>query len=91
MKAPDQPVHLCSLIRFMQSDQGLHCMLAESLDTAECMNREQRPRWYIAQDDMKLLILCMLKSTFSFDVAHFIELLLSFSFSVYMENRARLS
>ena len=25
-----------------QSDQGLHCPLTESLDTTECMNREQR-------------------------------------------------
>ena len=26
-----------------QSDQGLHCMLTESLDTTECKNGEQRP------------------------------------------------
>ena len=25
-----------------QSDQGLHCLLTESLDTTECMNGEQR-------------------------------------------------
>ena len=27
----------------VQSDQGLHCLLTESLDTTECMNGEQRP------------------------------------------------
>ena len=32
----------------MQSDQGLHCLLTESLDTTECMNGEQRPQWYNA-------------------------------------------
>ena len=26
-----------------QSDQGLHCLLTESLDTTECMNGEQSP------------------------------------------------
>ena len=31
-----------------QSDQDLHCPLTESLDTTECMNREQRPGWYCA-------------------------------------------
>ena len=31
---PDQAV---------QSDQGLHCLLTESLDTIECFNREQMP------------------------------------------------
>ena len=25
-----------------QSDQGLHCLLTESLDTTKCMNGEQR-------------------------------------------------
>ena len=34
-KGPDQPAHL-------QSDQGHYCPLTESLDTIECMNREQR-------------------------------------------------
>ena len=27
----------------MQSDQGLHCSLTESLDTIDCMNGKQRP------------------------------------------------
>ena len=27
-----------------QSDRGLHCLLTESLDTAECMNGEQWPK-----------------------------------------------
>ena len=26
-----------------QPDQGLHCLLTDSLDTAKCMNRDQRP------------------------------------------------
>ena len=28
-----------------ESDWGLHCLLTESLETAECMNGEQWPRW----------------------------------------------
>ena len=27
-----------------QADQGLHCLLTESLDTTKCMNGEQQPR-----------------------------------------------
>ena len=27
-------------VAMAQSDQGLHCLLTESLDTAECMNGE---------------------------------------------------
>ena len=44
--------------------QGLHCVLTESLDTTECMNGEQRCRWYFAhaQDDLNLHILPCLKS-----------------------------
>ena len=57
---------------FVQSDQGLQCPLTESLDTTEHMNREQRPRWYLAhvQDDLNLCILRMFKGTFSLDMAH---------------------
>ena len=33
-KSPDQTADV-------QSDQGLHCLLTESLDTTEYMNREQ--------------------------------------------------
>ena len=29
-----------------QSDQGLYCLLTESLDTTECMNGEPKPGWY---------------------------------------------
>ena len=49
-----------------QSDQGLHCPLTESLDTTECMNREQSPRWYFAhaQDDLNLLIFASLKALY---------------------------
>ena len=31
-----------------QSDQGLHWLLTEPLDTIECLNGEQRPGWYSA-------------------------------------------
>ena len=42
----------------VQSDQGLHCLPTESLNTTECMNREQRPGWYVAhaQNDLHLCI-----------------------------------
>ena len=51
-----------------QSDQGLHCLLTESLDTTECMNGEQRPGWYFAhvQDDLNLHILRMFEGTFHY-------------------------
>ena len=54
-----------------QSDQGLHCPLTESLDTAECMNGKQRPGWYFAhaQDDQNLRIYRMFGGTFSLDTA----------------------
>ena len=59
-----------------QSDQGFHCPLIESFDTTECKNGEQRPRWYFvhAQDDLDLLILRMLKGTFSLGEAHLLVL-----------------
>ena len=52
-----------------QSDQGIHCPLAESLDTTECMNGEQRPGldFKHAQDDLNPR---MFEETFSLDVAH---------------------
>ena len=31
----------------MRTNQGLHCKLTETLDTAQCMIREQRPRQYV--------------------------------------------
>ena len=42
-----------------QADQGLNCLLTESLGAAACMNGEQRPRWYFAhaQDDLNMHIL----------------------------------
>ena len=45
----------------VQSDQGIRCLLTESLDTTECMNGEEKPRWYFvhAQDDLNLCILLM--------------------------------
>ena len=41
------------------------------MNTTECMNGEQGPRWYFAhvQDDLNLHILCMFEGTFSQDVA----------------------
>ena len=53
----------------MQSDQGLHCLLTESLDITECMNRaEQMSGWYFAhvQDDLNLLIMFLFEGTFFF-------------------------
>ena len=43
-----------SACAFVQSDHGICCPLAELLDTKECMNGEQRPRWYFvrALDDL---------------------------------------
>ena len=48
-----EPYHAKTCLRSMrrlspdhaQSDQGLRCPLTESLDTIECINREQRPGW----------------------------------------------
>ena len=55
------------IVKSVQSDQGLHCLLTESLDTTECMNGEQRPGCYfvLTQDDLNLHILCMIEGTFS--------------------------
>ena len=54
-----------------QSDQGIHYLLTESLDTTECLSGWQRPGSYFAhaQDDLNLRILLMFKGTFSLDVA----------------------
>ena len=62
-KDPDQPVH---------TDQGLHCLLKDSLDITECMNGEQSPAWYYThtQDDLNLHILPMFEGTFSLNAAH---------------------
>ena len=48
-----------------QSDPGLHCPLTKLLDTAECMNGEQRSGWYFVSvhDDLNLHILCLFEST----------------------------
>ena len=49
-----------------QFDQGLHSPLTESLDTIECMNREQRPGCYFVhvQDVMTPHILRTFEGTF---------------------------
>ena len=59
-----------STCAYTQSDQDFHCGLTESLDTAECMNGEQRPRWYFGhvQNDLYLRILHMFKGTFSLEI-----------------------
>ena len=56
----------------VQSDQGLHCPLTESLDTTECMNGKQRAGWYFehGQDDLNLCIFHMFKRTILLDVPH---------------------
>ena len=58
----------------VQSDQGIHCQLTESLDTTECMNSEQMPGWDSAhvQDDVNEHILRMLEGTVLFDAANMI-------------------
>ena len=57
-----------------QSDQGPHSLLTDSLDTIECMYREQRHRWYLthARDDLNLLILRMCEGSFSLNAANII-------------------
>ena len=65
----------------IQSDQGLHCPLTESLDTTECISGEQRSGLYFthSQDDLNLQILHMFEGTYSLDAAqllsfqHFLE------------------
>ena len=56
----------------MQSDQGLHCLLTESLDTTECMKGEQKPRWYFFMP--RMIWICKFcacwKALFFFDAAH---------------------
>ena len=55
-----------SACAYLQSDQGLHCLLTVSLDTVECINGEQRSGCDLAhvQDDVNLHILGMLEGTF---------------------------
>ena len=57
-----------------QFDQGLHCPLTETLDTTECMNREQRPGWYFAhaQVYLNMRILRMFEGTFSLNLAQIV-------------------
>ena len=65
-------------LRIMQSSQGLHCPLIESLDITECINGEQMPGWYFAQvqDDLYLSILRVFEGKFSLDAANLKCLLL---------------
>ena len=50
-----------------QTDQGLYCPLAESLDTIECIKRQQRPGWDLVhvQGDVNPRITRMHESNFS--------------------------
>ena len=59
-----------------QSDQDFPCQPTESLDMTECMNGQQRPRWYFVhvQDGLKLRILHMFEGTFLFDIASLITM-----------------
>ena len=56
----------------VQSDQGLHCPLTESLDTTECMNGVQSLGKYFAhaQDDLNMSIMRMFEGTLLLDTAH---------------------
>ena len=60
-------------IQTAKAQISLCCPLTESLDTTECINGEQRLRWYFAhaQDDLHLCSLRMLE-TFPLDAAHII-------------------
>ena len=54
----------------MQSDQGLPCLVTESLDTIECFTGDQMPvrDFGHVQDDLKECILHMFEGTFLFDM-----------------------
>ena len=56
-----------------QSDQGLHCLLTESMDTTECLKGPD----YIfahAQNNLNLCILHMLEGPFLLDMALMIHI-----------------
>ena len=55
-----------------QADQGLRCPLTDSLDTTECINREQRPDETLRMRGMNLnlCILRMLEDSFSLGEVH---------------------
>ena len=59
------------------SDQGLHFLLTELLDTIGGMNEEQMPGWDFAYDGMNLnlCILRMLEDTFSCGTARIMAIL----------------
>ena len=64
------------ICRSVLSNQGLHCLLTESLDTTECMNIEQRLGRHFAHvpDGMNLPILGMCGArTFLLDTAYIIS------------------
>ena len=52
----------------VQSDQGLHCLLKESLDTTECIKRQQRLDWYLVhvQDDLNFCTCSMMMMVWCF-------------------------
>ena len=61
-----QTVKTRSACTSLQTDQGLHYLLTESLDTIECINREQRPGQYFvhAKDDLNLRIFSHVQGRF---------------------------
>ena len=69
----------------MQSDQGLHCPLTESLNTTS-MNGEKRIRGYFVhvQDDVNLHILRSLEGTFSLGMAIALKAFFFFSTEKYL-------
>ena len=64
-KSPDQPAHPCSLIMASLVRQHIHW-------TNECINGEQWPGWYFAQDDLNLRILRMFEGPFTLGKAQIV-------------------
>ena len=62
IRTQQRPRSACANV---QSDQGLHCMLTESLDNIEFINEET----VHTQGNLNLCILCMFTGTFSLDMA----------------------
>ena len=70
--------------------KNLSLVYAESLDTTECMNGDQRPGRYFAhmQDYLNLSILCMLEGNFSLDAS---QMLLYKKTSIFLDENSTLS
>ena len=61
-----------SACAYAQSDQDLHYSLTESMDTIECINREQMPGWDFkhTRDESESVHLIVFTDTFLLDAAH---------------------